>query len=151
MFGGVSILGEHFIELVVFAFEVGGVGEGDGFGEVEAVEFGFAGEGLFEVVAASVEDFSVGVGLVAVVAEVAGEGEEVGVEVAKGDVVVGDAVGVGSGGGEQRGAGRVADGLLAVGAGEEAALGGEFVDVGGDGVFGIVAAEFGAEVVDGDE
>lgn len=89
--------------------------------------------------------------MVTVVPEVAGEGEHVRIEVAEFEVVVSDAVGIGAGASEEGGAGGVADRLLAIGTLEKAPARGELVDVGGDGVFGAVATEFGAEIIDCDE
>ena len=78
--------------------------------------------------------------VVAVVFEVLGKGRNVGVEVAEVDVVALDADGIGAQSGHEAGAGGVAEGLLAVGAIEENAGGGEGVDIGGVNVRGAVAA-----------
>lgn len=83
--------------------------------------------------------------------EVLGEGDDVGDGLAEVGVEVPNLGGVGTQAGHEAGAGGGADGLLAVGAEEGGAGGGEFVDVGADDVFGSEAMEFGAEVIDGDE
>ena len=106
---------------------------------------------MFDVVVGTMEDFSIVVGLVAMVPKVAGEGEHVWVEITERDVVVNDPVCVRAGAGEEGGARRMADGLLTVGALEKATLAGQLVDVGGEGQFGPVASKLGAEVVNRDE
>jgi hypothetical protein len=89
--------------------------------------------------------------MVAVLHEELGEGEGVRVVLAEVGREVPDAEGVGAHTREEGGAGWIADGLLAVGVREEGAAGGEGVDVRGLDVGETVAAEFGSEVVGGDE
>ena len=118
---------------MITEFEVLGKGEANRFGEAESLQLDRTGPRFLDVLVGAVGYFSVRVGLVAVVSKMAGKREHVGVEISEFDVVVGDAVGVGAGAGEEGGAGGVADGLLAIGALKEAGLRGELIDVGSDG------------------
>ena len=81
----------------------------------------------------------------------ASESGDVGAELAEVDVVALDADGGRAQSRHEAGARGIAEGLLAVGTVEAEARGGEGVDVGAVDVVGAVAAELGAEVVDGDE
>lgn len=149
--GRFAVLLEHLLELLVPSLDVFGIGKTHGLRETETEEFGPSGERLLEVIATPMEDLSVGVALIAMIAEVAGKSEEFRVEVAERDEVVRDAIAVGSSAGEQRSSRRMADRLLAIGSFEEAAARGQLIDVRGDGILRAIATEFRAQVVDGDE
>lgn len=103
------------------------------------------------VVETTVEEFAEAGGGEAVLLEELGEGDGVGHGAAEVVLEVVDFGGVGAEAGEEAGAGGAADGLLAIGVGEDGATAGEGVDVGGMNVAGAVATELGTHVVDGNE
>jgi len=96
-------------------------------------------------------DLAEALGVVAIVLEVLGQGDNVGQNPAEVGLEVVDAGGLGTQTGEQGGAGRAAHGLLAVGTGKPGALRSQAVDVGGLHLGATVAAQLGAHVVGGDE